>query len=271
VPLSALVGRLLAAEGVLVLAETAGSAVPAPGAGRDRDLAAIVRDGLTGRLRPGEVAVPGTALTAVSPLTGRAVVDELLARSGLAPLAFLSEYARVLLPPLLRLLAGHGIAVEAHLQNSIVTFTGGRPARLVLRDMAGLRLHRPRLADAGHDPRCWPGSVVVADDLDVVRAKLAYTALQAHLGELVVHLTDRHGVDEAAAWATVGGVVDGAYRDGPGGAAATRAAAADRRWLTGAALPHKALVRMRLDPGGGDRYVAVANPLAGRPTRGAPR
>ena len=34
----------------------------------------------------------------------------------------------------------------------------------------------------------WPGSVVGTDDVDVMRAKIGYTALQAHLGELVVRL-----------------------------------------------------------------------------------
>ena len=66
---------------------------------------------------------------------------------------------------------------------------------MVLRDVAGLRVHRPRLAARGHRLRLWPGSVVGTDDLDVLRAKLGYTALQAHLGELIRHLADTAGLD----------------------------------------------------------------------------
>ena len=36
--------------------------------------------------------------------------------------------------------------LEAHLQNSLPTFRGGRPHRIAFRDFAGLRLHLPRLA-----------------------------------------------------------------------------------------------------------------------------
>ena len=80
----------------------------------------------------------------------------------------------------------HGIGLEAHLQNCVPTFVAGVPHRLALRDLAGLRVHPPRLAGAART--CGPGSVIVTDDVDVMLAKVAYTALQAHLGELVLRL-----------------------------------------------------------------------------------
>jgi len=264
---TALLHRLLAAEPrVLLLPEVAGAAVTVAD-GRDRDLAAIVRGGLSGALEPGEVAIPGSALVAVSPVTGRSVLAEVLARSGLDPLDFLAAYARLLLPPLLRL-AARGVGLEAHLQNSIPTFVDGVPHRIAFRDFAGLRLHLPRLAATGAGaPRLWPGSVIGTDDPDVMRAKLGYTALQAHLGELVVALAGGHGLDEAAAWREVRSVLD-EFRADP----------ADHAFLTAPRVPHKALVRMRLAgapagragrrgtgadrPGGsGDLYLPVHNPL----------
>ncbi len=244
--LSTLLTRLLAGEErVLLLPEVAGAAVDA-GPGRDRDLSVIVRGGLAGRLHPGEVAIPGPALFATHPGTGRPVVDALIAGD---PLGFLDGYARLLLPPLLRL-AAHGVGFEAHLQNSIPTFVAGTPHRLVLRDLAGARLHLPRLAAAaGADFRLWPGSVIGTGDVDVMRAKLGYTALQAHLGELVVHLVDGHGVAERDAWRTVRAVLDDCAPD-----------RGDHAFLTAPVVPHKALVRMRL-AGSGDVYVPVRNPL----------
>ena len=97
----------------------------------------------------------------------------------------------------------------------------------------------------------WPGSVIGTDDEDVLRAKIGYTALQAHLGELVIRL----GVDEHAAWAAVREIVDETYAalDGP-------AARRDHAALTAPRVPHKALVRMRL-AGDGDSYLPVRNPL----------
>jgi siderophore synthetase component len=248
--ISALLGELLAGEpGVLLLPEDAG-ATALPGG---RDAAAIVRGGLSGRLGPGEVAVPGSALPATSPLTGRTVLAELLARYRGTPPEFLSAYARLLLPPVLRL-AALGVGLEAHLQNSIPTFIGGVPHRIAFRDFAGLRLHLPRLRErAGRGLALWPGSVVGTGDVDVLRAKVGYTALQAHLGELVLRLATGHGVAEAVAWRRVREVLDEALDQG-------RCDPGDHAFLTAPSVPHKALVRMRLT-GTGDVYLPVSNPL----------
>ncbi|GAA2901337.1 iron transporter [Actinoplanes cyaneus] len=239
---STLLHRFAAGEPTLLLmAETAGAAVPA---GSGRDLSAILRDGLTGRLAPGEEAIPGSAL----PYRMR----ELITRHGGGPAAWLTDYAQLLLPPLLRL-ATHGVALEAHLQNCLPTFVGGRPHRLALRDFAGLRLHLPRLAAAGHHIDLWPGSVVGTDEAAVMRAKLGYTAFQAHLGEIVLHLD----LDERAAWRIIRDVVDETY-DGLDSPAARE----DHAAYTAPTVPHKALVRMRLADNG-DIYLPVENPLHG--------
>jgi D-ornithine---citrate ligase len=246
---------------VLLMTETAGSALVSPDG--DRDLAAIVRSGLSGRLGPGEIAIPGSALSATSPVTGRTVLSELVARSGLTSAAWFEAYTRVVLPPVLELAARHGIGLEAHLQNCVPTFVDGRPHRLALRDLAGMRIHPPRLDPAlWTELGLWPGSVIVADDLDVMRAKVAYTAIQAHLGEIVIQSTrdestrDESTLDEPAAWRIVRSIVDEVY-DGLDHTA-------DHAFLTAPTVPHKALLRMRLAAvrgQGGDLYVPVENPL----------
>jgi D-ornithine---citrate ligase len=260
--LSRLLARLLP-DRVLLLAETAGSALVS--AAGDRDLAAILRSGLSGQLGPDEVAVPGSALYATSPVTGTSVVAELVRRSGLAAPGWLEAYARLLLPAVLGLATRHGIGLEAHLQNCVPTFVDGRPHRLALRDLAGMRLYPGRLdAPLWTDLGLWPGSVIVADDVDVMRAKVAYTAVQAHLGEIVIRLGESHGLDEPTAWAAIRSIVDEVYAGlaaEPGLAERSRA---DHAFLTAPTVPHKALLRMRLAAvrgQGGDRYVQVGNPL----------
>jgi hypothetical protein len=257
---SALLHRMVAGDPdgdrLILLAETDGAAVPA---GSGRDMSAILRDALTGRLAAGERAVPGSALPVVDPATGRTVLAGLVDASGGGAAPWLRAYARLLLPPLLRLTV-RGVALEAHLQNCLPTFVGGRPHRLVVRDFAGLRLHPRRLAAQGLGVGLWPGSVVGTGDEGVLRAKIGYTALQAHLGELVIRLGESHGLAEDEAWRVIRAVVDETY-DGLGGDPAARR---DHAALTAARVPHKALVRMRL-AGGGDTYLPVRNPLHARP------
>lgn len=235
---------------VLLMPELAGAAMST-----GRDVAAIVRGGLTGRIGDDEVAVPAAALPAISPVTGRTVIAELVDRFGAArgvrfpALPFLSEYAQLLLSPVLRLLDA-GVGYEAHLQNCIPVFRDGVPVRIALRDFAGMRLHRPVLERFGE---LWPGSVIATDDLDVVRAKAGYTALQAHLGEVIARLYDSHRLPEPEAWARVRRIIDGLYADHGW-------RAGDRAFLIAPTMPHKALVRMRLHDRG-DMYVAATNPL----------
>jgi D-ornithine---citrate ligase len=273
--LSRVLPDLIDDDRVLVLTEPGGSAVVVPGAPpRERDLAAIVRSGLSGWLEPGEVAIPGGALPARDPLTGATVLASLvdrfaraqgLADPAAAAQAFVAEYARLLLPPVLRLATRHGIALEAHLQNSIPTFVDGRPHRLAVRDLAGLRVHTPRLAQSlAAPPLLWPGSVTVTGEVDVMRAKVGYTALQAHLGEVILQLTRSHGLSESAAWATVRSIVDDVYAELAAVPGLAQRARDDHAFLTAPVVPHKALLRMRLHAAAGrsgDEHTPVANPL----------
>lgn len=257
---SLVAGDEVAATRLVLLPEVAGAAVTV---GSGRDMSVIVRDGLAGRLVAGEVAVPGVALVTGRELAGR-VADFARARGvadgSAAALGFVDAYARVVLPPLLRLATRFGVALEAHLQNCLPTFRDGLPFRLVVRDFAGLRVLVPRLAAAGVSVGLAQGSVVGTDDAAVMRAKLGYTALQAHLGEVVLGLVSSHGVDEAAAWRVVRAVVDETYEGLRGVPGCAGAVAADHAAWTAPMVAHKALVRMRLT-GAGDVYVPVRNPL----------
>jgi siderophore synthetase component len=95
-----------------------------------------------------------------------------------------------------------------------------------------------------------------------MRAKVCYTALQAHLGELVVRLVGGHGLDEAAAWRRLRAVLDEVFDPLRADPACAADAGADHAALTAPYVPHKALVRMRL-AGAGDVYLPVRNPLHG--------
>jgi siderophore synthetase component len=281
--LSRLLPGLIADDRVLLMAEPAGSAVVAPGS--DRDLAAIVRRGVSDRLTPDEIAVPASALPARSPLpasdrtiaAGRTVVAELVDRfartraicgPSAAALAFVTEYAALLLPPVLRLATRHGIGLEAHLQNCLPTFVQGVPHRLALRDLAGMRVHLPRLGEPlTTELALWPGSVITTTDVDVMRAKVAYTALQAHLSEIVIALRQSHGLDETCAWQAVRSTVDEIYDKLGGEPDLAERARADHTFLTAPTVPHKALLTMRLRSAAGqpgDHYLPVANPLRAR-------
>jgi siderophore synthetase component len=237
---------------------------------RSRALSALVRRDISAYLHPGELPIPACALPARSPVTESSLLVELVTRYaatrdepdlGAAGLSFAEDYAALLLPVSVILMTKYGIAVEAHLQNSIFTFVDAVPTRLVLRDWGGMRIYPPRLRRQGLclDPR--PGTVTVTDDVHVMRAKLLYTALSNHLGEVVAHLVARCGVDPHAAWQRLRAILEGLLADLDADPALRADVAADRAVLLGPTLPIKAFVRMRLNPAGGDQYTQVGNPL----------
>lgn len=277
---SRLLRRVIDAEPALVdrivlLEELAGASYRPPAQDleperRSRALSALVRRDLAAYLRGEEVPVPGCALPARAPVTGSSLLVELVTRYarardegdlGTAGLRFAEEYAALLLPVSVILMTKYGIAVEAHLQNCIFTFVDGVPTRLVLRDWGGMRIYPPRLRRHGVplDPR--PGAVTVTDDVQVMRAKVLYTVLSNHLGEIVAHLVTRCGVDPQAVWARVSAMLAGLLTDLAADQQLREDVVADRAVLFGPTLPVKAFARMRLDPAGGDQYVPVGNPL----------
>ncbi|MGH8898563.1 MAG: IucA/IucC family protein [Egibacteraceae bacterium] len=263
------------ADRIVVLDELAGASYrplahdPDPDR-RARALSALVRADITAYLRPGELPVPGCTLSARSPVTGRSLLVELLTRYGaargepdlrMAGLRFVEEYAALLLPVSVILMTKYGIAVEGHLQNCLPTFVGDVPTRLVLRDWGGMRIYLSRLRRQGLQLDARPGAVTVTEDVHVMRAKMLYTVLSNHLGEVVAHLTARCGVDPRAAWQRIRALLEAILSTLDADPALRENVAADRAVLLAPTLPIKAFVRMRMDPAGGDQYTQVRNPL----------
>ncbi|MGI9002102.1 MAG: IucA/IucC family C-terminal-domain containing protein [Pseudonocardia sp.] len=229
-------------------------------------MSALARRDISAYLSPGELPVPGCALSARSPVTESSLLVELVTRYATtrgagelatAGLRFAQEYARLLLPVSVILTTKYGVAVEAHLQNCIVTFVDGVPTRLVLRDWGGMRIYPPRLRRQGLrlDPQ--PGAVTVTDDVRVMQAKALYTTLSNHLGEVVAHLVARCGVSTRAVWQHARAILEGLLTDLAADPALLADVATDRAILLGPTLPTKAFAHMRLNPASGGQIQPV--------------
>lgn len=210
---------------------------------------------------------PGTASTSLTTLLHRHEGEVLLRAITSAyatPLMALRRYVDLLVPPALRLCTAHGVALEMHLQNTLVVHRRGRLCGFIVRDLGGIRIHRGRLAAAGHAPELAAGSFIVTDDLAQTQTKLAHTLLHAHLGTVFAWAVDLLGVDEAALWAHTRAVIAGSLA---GWAAAqprlASACVADRAVLLAPVVQAKALLRMRIDERVSDyAYTRVPGPFA---------
>ena len=241
--------------------------VRCPADGPAADLAAatgvVYREGppIVGAASPMVVA----ALLEPDPVDGVPPVVRAVQRAGRGDgdgRAWLAQYLRLTVRPLTRLLVRHGIGLEAHTQNSLVTLDDGWPARFVVRDLEGASLNRdhPRAAErfAGLPAA---GSPALYDEAEVWQ-RFAYYVMVNHVGQLVATLAEHLGPAETELWAVVGALLaDEAVRHG-----ADPAAARLRAVLDGPTLPAKANLRSLL--GGHSEqpaWVAIPNPL--RPAR----
>ncbi|MEV8503789.1 IucA/IucC family protein [Actinoplanes sp. NPDC051475] len=237
--LSALLRDLTAGLPLSVPAEYAPGAVLVDGR-PDRHLAHLHRQ--APEMRPGETVVPLAALAAADPYDGRA----LLLHAATDPYTWWQDLTNLLFPPLLAVL-DRGVALEAHGQNTLVVLDGGRPVRIVYRDLGGVRVSPARLRAAGIDPPRLTGDLPT-DDPRVLRTKLA-AAVGTVAGQLVAVL-ERGGADPAKLWATAA-------------AAVASAGTSDAAALLAEPLPVKATTAMRLaaDPLD-DVWTHLDNPMA---------
>jgi siderophore synthetase component len=214
-----------------VLAETGAGAVIVDGQPQ-RHLAHLRRQAPT--LGPGETALP---LAALDPVLDRAVGD---------PYAWVEALATVLVPPLLTVLR-RGVALEAHGQNTLVVLAGGRPVRILYRDLGGVRVSARRLHAAGFEAPPLHGDLP-SDDPDVLRTKLAAALFGTVAAQLVAVLEHRRGADPARLWRIIAG---------------RATTTEDGRHLMRQPLPVKATTAMRLaDDPLDDRWAHTGNPMA---------
>ncbi|ALK32768.1 siderophore synthetase component protein, siderophore-iron transmembrane transporter [Burkholderia plantarii] len=107
-----------------------------------------------------------------------------------------TAYLDVMLLPLLRLFACEGVSLEAHLQNALVAFRGGWPARGYVRDMEGASLSRarcrqPALLDAA--------SPALYEEAEAWK-RFCYYVLVNQVGHLIASVARAGYGDEAALW-----------------------------------------------------------------------
>ncbi|WP_017973215.1 IucA/IucC family protein [Actinopolyspora halophila] len=240
----------------------------ASGSARLRGLSALLREDPADQLGAAEHLVPVSALRASSPVSEGTLladlVDELAASTATSAAAagerFLRSYSELLFSATLPLLSRHGMALEAHMQNTLLIVRGGEPVRLLLRDFAGMRVHRGRMRAAGRNSAARHARVTVVEHVEQLHAKLSHSVLRVNLAEVVRSLGESSGLTQRRSWDVVRSVlVETVERIvATGGGEHVRA---DLAALLAPTLPQKALATMRLRSAAEDVYHRQPNPL----------
>jgi siderophore synthetase component len=238
---------------------------------KSRNLSAVLRENVESFTSEDELAIVGSALYAVSPISGKRILAELVeayaATTGAPSLQtaahhFVRDYAEIALPGFLTLMVRYGVGLEGHLQNSVPVFRGGRPVRMLFRDWGGARLYSKRLDQSGMELDFYPGSVTVTEDVKDMQNKVFYTVFQNHISEIILQICKQYGVSEGELWREIRLICDRVFAELATDPACAAAVAEDREALYRPQVEHKALTKMRLEPEDkGYRYAQVSNPL----------
>lgn len=221
----------------------------------NRNLVTIFRENLGKEIQEEELAIPASALLAISPISDKPLVAELIDEYSNrhhieteeeALVAFLRCYAEGSLPGFLTLLSRYGVSLEGHLQNCIPVFVHGAMVRMYSRDFGGVRILNKRLQQQGILRDFHPRSIILTDDEREVRNKLIYPVLQNHFGELLSGMVRWFKVEESLLWKPIIEVCQEVYKELKKDSLIYQQAVADEAFLFGEHVELKAMTTMRL-------------------------
>ncbi|WP_143144407.1 IucA/IucC family protein, partial [Corynebacterium diphtheriae] len=223
---------------------------------RQRGLSVLLRADATAYLAPGEIAMSACALRGhegVVPSPLRDINEE-----------FFDDYVYDLMSTVLGLMMVKGIALEQHLQNTLVRIdlSGKIPVYrgIMLRDFSGLRAWAPRLQQWASDQVFEPGAITLTDDHEEFVNKGFYASVFGNLDGIVDEYSQARGVDAQSLWERVHVQINRFVQE-----AAGMLPAVDMGWMRRETIRRKGFVSMSLQGSSADIYVEERNPLAANP------
>jgi siderophore synthetase component len=98
-------------------------------------LSALWRESPMSRMKPGERLMTMAALLHIDP-EGNALLPEMMRRSGLEPVAWMRQYLKAFLQPLIHCFYAHHLVFMPHGENLILVLEGHVPTRVFMKDIA---------------------------------------------------------------------------------------------------------------------------------------
>ncbi|KTD15031.1 IucA/IucC family protein [Legionella israelensis] len=226
-----------------------------------RQLSVLLRQHPVHLLNEQQQAVPLAALLTAS-LNHTSLLIDIIQASGLHPLDYFRNYCDIVLSGQLHFMLSHGIAFEAHQQNTLLIFSHHRPKGLILRDLGNIRVCQQAMFDHPNKPELHPESTITTQNMDEVRHKFIHGNLESNIIYWIHALHQHYHISVTKLWKEVRGIVEKAL---------TRirkdvhpALFNEQSYkLLNEPWQHKCLLSMRLNPIQADYvYYPLPNPLA---------
>lgn len=152
---------------------------------------------------------------------------------------FMRNYTRQLVTPLLALIQDHGIALEAHMQNTLVHLGPKYQIQFIVRDLGGSRIDIKTLSQRLKHIEVENKSLL-ADSIEEVIMKFQHAVVQNQLAELIFHFKKYEFIKEEELFNIIQEEIEVAINDTKPHADTLR------KVLFGPTITVKALLKMRM-------------------------
>lgn len=169
---------------------------------RSEQLGTLFRENIYTLIEDNTIPIISSSLVAYYPNNTEPPIESLIQRYQhthqfksfeKAAYAWIQDYATQLLGIVMPLYVKYGIALEAHLQNSIATFNqDGSLSKIYIRDFEGLRIDETQLNQMGYQTSHFhKKSRILTQSTTSVFNKVFYSTVQNHLAELILTITEK--------------------------------------------------------------------------------
>ena len=149
-------------------------------------------------------------------------------------------YADTLIKPLIAYIQDYGIALEAHMQNTVVNLGYDYQMAFIVRDLGGSRIDLNTMHERLPNVEINNKSLI-GESIEAVIEKFQHAVIQNQIAELIHHFNQYDDIDEQELFNIVQSIVDDAIDD-------TKSHATElRNILFGETITVKALLRMRME------------------------
>ncbi len=180
-----------------------------PEAFYQRNLAFILRDSPRKFTKEDEMAWVGASLTANNPWEKTPLLLDLIKQYFMTSeitwrqaVEYFEHYTSQVLAPFVVLIQKYGVALEGHMQNTLIITKRGRVIRCIVRDLGGIRIDQNRLKKQ-MDLTLFRSSSIFTEKIEEVYQLFFHSVLQNHFGEMIFTLASYFEMDEKPFWKIV--------------------------------------------------------------------
>lgn len=153
---------------------------------------------------------------------------------------FIFNYAETLIKPLIAYIQDYGIALEAHMQNTVVNLGNDYQMAFIVRDLGGSRIDLNTMCNRLPNVEI-NNTSLIGESIETVIEKFQHAVIQNQIAELIHHFSQYEAIEEQALFNIVQRIVDEAIDDDKCHATELR------KILFGETITVKALLRMRME------------------------